>query len=107
MSRLDGREHPAGERGSHGRQQLPHHGIAGQRVAEPELLTLDREQLAANAAFQSDRHHAGGQPRRRRQQPPVEMTAKHGSHLQHPQLIAAQICQADPDRVRERAGHPG
>jgi hypothetical protein len=89
VSRLDGRERAAGERGSRGRQQVLHHGIAGQRVAETELLTLDREQLTANAAFQSDSHHAGVQPRRRRQEPPVEVTAQHGSQPQHPELILA------------------
>jgi len=107
VSRLDGRERVAGERGPRGWQQLSHHGIPCQRVAETELLTPDREQLTADAAFQSGSYHAGGQPRRRRQQPPVEVTAKHGSQLQYPQLILAQAGQADPDRVRERAGHPG
>ena len=100
----------SGERGfrqpAASRRQLPvDDGLAGERVPEPEDLTVDGHQLDGDSALQGRgdgaiRHGGGG-----RQQLPVEAAAKQRGRLDDPPFFGAEPGQPGADGLGERRGH--
>ena len=105
MRRIDRGQRRGGQGPPPGRQQPRRHGLAGQRMPEPEHLTIHGQQLAANGALEGPGHETGPQSRGHPQQLPVEMPAEHRGRLQHKPLIIGEASQPRPDHTGERLRH--